>query len=52
MIDDITKVLQNWDYRLGRVDARRVKGEDGADKLQLRIDLGLLQMNAQCRPDG
>ena len=52
MIDDITKVLQNWDYRLGRVDARRVKGEDGADKLQLRIDLGLLQMNAQYRPDG
>ena len=52
MIDDITKVLQNWDYRLGRVDARRVKGEDGADKLQLRIDLGLLQMNAQRRPDG
>ena len=52
MIDDITKVLQNWDYRLGRVDARRVKGDDGVDKLQLRIDLGLLQMNAQYRPDG
>ena len=52
MIDDITKVLQNWDYRLGRVDARRVKGDDGVDKLQLRIDLGLLQMNAQFRPDG
>ena len=52
MIDDITKVLQNWDYRLGRVDARRVKGEDGVDKLQLRIDLGLLQMNSQYRPDG
>jgi len=34
------------------VDARRVKGEDGVEKLQLRIDLGLLQMNAQFRPDG
>ena len=52
MIDDSTKVLENWDYRLGRVDARRVKGEDGGEKLQLRIDLGLLQMNAQFRPDG
>jgi len=52
MSDDITKVLENWDYRLGRVDARRVKGEDGVEKLQLRIDLGLLQMNAQFRPDG
>ena len=52
MDDDISKVLENWDYRLGRVDARRVKGEGGVDKLQLRIDLGLLQMNAQFRPDG
>ena len=52
MDDDISKVLENWDYRLGRVDARRVKGEGGVEKLQLRIDLGLLQMNAQFRPDG
>ena len=52
MNDDISRVLENWDYRLGRVDARRVKDEDGVDKLQLRIDLGLLQMNAQFRPDG
>ena len=52
MNDDISKVLENWDYRLGRVDARRVKGESGVEKLQLRIDLGLLQMNAQFRPDG
>ena len=52
MNDDITRVLENWDYRLGRVDARRVKGEGGVEKLQLRIDLGLLQMNAQFRPDG
>ena len=52
MNDDITRVLENWDYRLGRVDARRVKVEDGVEKLQLRIDLGLLQMNAQFRPDG
>ena len=52
MSDDIGKILENWDYRLGRVDARRVKGIDGSDKLQMRIDLGLLQMNAQFRPDG
>ena len=52
MNDDISSVLENWDYRLGRVDARRVKDDDGVEKLQLRIDLGLLQMNAQFRPDG
>ena len=27
--DDITKVLENWDYRLGRVDARRAALADG-----------------------
>ena len=52
MSDDIGKILENWDYRLGRVDARRVTGDDGSEKLQMRIDLGLLQMNAQFRPDG
>ena len=52
MSDDIAKILENWDYRLGRVDARRVTGDDGDEKLQMRIDLGILQMNAQFRPDG
>ena len=52
MSDDIGKILENWDYRLGRVDARRVTIDDGSEKLQMRIDLGLLQMNAQFRPDG
>ena len=52
MSDDIGKILENWDYRLGRVDARRVTGDDGSEKLQMRIDLGLLQMNSQFRPDG
>ena len=52
MSNDIGKILENWDYRLGRVDARRVTGDDGSEKLQMRIDLGLLQMNAQFRPDG
>ena len=41
MSDDIGKILENWDYRLGRVDARRVSGDDGSEKLQMRIDLGL-----------
>src|SRR5205807_7160956 len=27
-------------------------GKDGKEKLQLRVDLGLLQMNAEGRPDG
>jgi tetratricopeptide (TPR) repeat protein len=31
---------------------RRLKGKDGVEKIQLRVDLGILQMNAEGRPDG
>ena len=31
---------------------RRFTGRDGQEKIQLRVDLGLLQMNVQGRPDG
>ncbi len=49
---DITRLLEAWDYRPGEVAVRRIKGRDGQDKIQLRVDLGLLQMNASGRPDG
>lgn len=31
---------------------RRFKGLGGVEKIQLRVDLGILQMNAEGRPDG
>lgn len=31
---------------------RRFTSKDGVEKIQLRVDLGLLQMNAEGRPDG
>lgn len=49
---DITELLANWDYQPGQVVARRFQGKDGAEKVQLRVDLGILQMNAEGRPDG
>lgn len=49
---DISRLLQNWDYRPGEVVVRKFKGKDGKQKIQLRVDLGLLQMNAEGRPDG
>lgn len=49
---DITRLLDAWDYRPGDVAVRRIKGKDGSEKIQLRVDLGLLQMNAVGRPDG
>jgi hypothetical protein len=49
---DLTRILQSWAYQPGQVAARRFKGRDGQQKIQLRVDLGVLQMNALGRPDG
>jgi hypothetical protein len=49
---DISDVLEQWDYEPGRVVVRKFLAKDGLDKIQLRVDLGLLQMNARGRPDG
>lgn len=49
---DISHLLDHWDYQPGQVVVRRIKGKDGVEKIQLRVDLGLLQMNAEGRPDG
>jgi len=52
MTFDISDVLNSWEYQAGQIVVRRFKGEDGQEKIQLRVDLGLLQMNALGRPDG
>jgi UvrB/uvrC motif len=49
---DISYLLDKWDYQPGQVVVRKFKGKDGQHKIQLRVDLGLLQMNAEGRPDG
>jgi hypothetical protein len=49
---DISRFLEEWDYQPGQVVVRRFKAKDGKEKIQLRVDLGLLQMNAEGRPDG
>jgi UvrB/UvrC motif-containing protein len=49
---DISQLLEQWEYQPGQVVVRRFKGKDGKEKIQLRVDLGLLQMNAEGRPDG
>lgn len=49
---DISQLLDSWDYQAGQIVVRKFKGKDGKEKIQLRVDLGLLQMNACGRPDG
>jgi hypothetical protein len=49
---DISSLLDQWEYQPGKVAVRKFTGDDGKEKIQLRVDLGILQMNAEGRPDG
>lgn len=49
---DISPLLNEWEYQPGQIGVRQFKSKDGVQKIQLRVDLGVLQMNAQGRPDG
>ena len=49
---DISRILGKWPYKPGQVTARKIMGRDGKEKIQLRLDLGLLQMETSGRPDG
>ncbi len=52
MSRDISEILAGWDFEPGDVQVRIVSGDDGRDKIQLRLELGLLQMELDGRPDG
>jgi hypothetical protein len=49
---DISHLLEAWEYQAGQIVVRRIRGKDGKEKIQLRVDLGVLQMNSTGRPDG
>jgi len=52
MTKDIGNILQNWPSESDELTARKIVGRDGTELLQLRIDLGVLQMFFDGRPDG
>lgn len=49
---DISPILSDWPYRPEKITVRVVEGHDGHRKIQLRLDLGVLQMELDGRPDG
>ncbi len=49
---DLQKLLEDWPYDPSRVNVRKIKGRDGREKIQLRLDLGIMQMETTGRPDG
>jgi hypothetical protein len=50
--NDIDAALRSWEYQPGRVQARIVEASDGRQVIQMRVDLGILQLERQGRPDG
>src|SRR3984893_4497094 len=49
---DLNTVLRDRPHENGKIKVRKILGLDGREKLQLRIDLGVLQMELTGRPDG
>ncbi len=52
MSEDIGNLLRAWPFEPGKLNVRLIPGQDGEPKIQLRLDLGILQMHTEGRPDG
>lgn len=52
MNKDLTELLEEWPYETGQITVRVIEGIDENPRIQVRLDLGLLQMNIDGRPDG
>jgi hypothetical protein len=49
---NIDRLLRSWAFEPGRPVVRRVIGDDGRESLQMRVDMGILQLETTGRPDG
>jgi len=49
---DLRRILAGWDYEAHQITVRKIAGDDGAVKIQMRLPLGVLQMEVTGRPDG
>lgn len=50
--DDISRLLKEWPFDPMRTTVRLIEGDDGCPKLQIRVLLGVLQLEMTGRPDG
>ena len=48
-LDDL---LTGWEFNPSTLNVRLVKGKDGRDVIQMRVDMGILQLETTGRPDG
>jgi len=54
MDTDIRNILKTWSYSSDEEDlkARKIVGDDGKPKIQMRVELGITQMEFTGKPDG
>lgn len=50
--NSIDRILRDWPYDPSGISVRKEQGDNGRDVLQMRLDLGMLQLEVQGRPDG
>lgn len=49
---DIANIMKAWEYNPNIINVRKIMGDDGREKIQIRVALGILQMEVDGRPDG
>ncbi|GAB5496313.1 MAG: UvrB/UvrC motif-containing protein [Phycisphaerales bacterium] len=52
MNPDLTELLDAWKYEPGKINVRLIESAEGVSFVQVRLDLGILQMHMDGRPDG
>jgi UvrB/uvrC motif len=50
--EDLGTILSQWPYESGKLNVRLITNSEGEARIQVRLDLGILQMHAEGRPDG
>jgi hypothetical protein len=52
MSDDISRILEAWEYEPGELRVRKITSDEGRSLIQIRMDLGIMQLEWSGRPDG
>ncbi|MCB9846657.1 MAG: UvrB/UvrC motif-containing protein [Phycisphaeraceae bacterium] len=52
MKQDLSQLLTDWPFVPGQLNVRMIVGQDGEPRIQIRLDLGILQLLTRGRPDG
>ena len=51
-LQHLDHLLVDWPFAAGNILVRQMQGADGRDVLQMRVDMGIIQMEQTKRPDG